>query len=107
MKSLPICLLLCVLSSAVAPAHLAGASPSSAASMQRKTSKLKGTIKSVGAESAVIVPADNKQTEITFRLTSSTEKTGSLSSGDAVEVEYYFEQGQRVATALAGKASAR
>lgn len=78
-----------------------------AVATQRSTSKLKGTLKSLDATSAVVVPADNKNAEITFQVTAATQKTGAVAVGDVVEVAYYFEQGRRVATALTGKASGR
>ncbi|MCC7009644.1 MAG: hypothetical protein IT184_12615 [Acidobacteria bacterium] len=71
----------------------------------RRTSTLRGTIKSVDDATAVIVPAENKKTEVPFKLTPGTAKTGACGAGDTVTVSYYFEQGQRVATALAGKTS--
>lgn len=76
-----------------------------AAAQARRVSSLKGVIKSINDTQAVIVPNDNNKVEVTFQLTSETAKTGAVAAGDNVTVSYYFEKTQRIATALAGKAS--
>src|SRR5262245_41995877 len=73
----------------------------------KRTSTSKGIIKSLNDTTIVILPADNRNMEVTFKLTSATTRSGELSTGEVVTVTYYFEQGQRVATLLAGKATAK
>src|SRR5262245_2365261 len=73
----------------------------------KKTSTSKGIIKSLNDSAIVILPADDRNMEVTFRVTSATTRTGELSTGEIVTVTYYFEQGQRVATVLTGKANAK
>jgi hypothetical protein len=74
------------------------------AAQARRTSQLKGVIKSVGDDAVVVVPNENKKAEITFKVTAETARTGSLEAGNPVTVNYYFEKTDRVATALTGTA---
>jgi hypothetical protein len=71
------------------------------------TTTLKGTIKTIDQSSVVLVPSGSKSGEVTFQLTPSVKRSGDLAAGGAVTVTYYYEKGQRVVTALAGKASAK
>ena len=88
----------------VTAAEYAG-EPAVQAAQARRTSALKGVIKSVTDQAVVIVPNENNKVEVTFKVTSETTRTGAVAAGDAVTVSYYFEQAQRVATAVAGKAN--
>jgi hypothetical protein len=67
------------------------------------TGTLKGTIKSINDNQLVLTPSNKKNGEISFDLTASVTRTGSLAPGEAVSVSYYFSNGKRVATAIAGK----
>jgi hypothetical protein len=67
----------------------------------------KGVIKKLDDATVVIVPEDNRNVEVPFKVTSATTKSGALTAGEAVTVTYYFEQGQRVATQLAGRATGK
>ena len=79
-------------------------SPDSSSALQApRVSKLKGTIKSLDATAAIVVLGDTNKSEISFQVSSATEKVGALESGASVEVSYYFSDGKRVATALTGK----
>ena len=69
-----------------------------------RTSLLKGVIKSIDDSAVVVVPNENKDVEVSFKISSGTTRTGAVATGDEVTVSYHFEQTQRVATALAGKA---
>jgi hypothetical protein len=108
MKSFPVFLVIIAFFVGVVPYQsLAATRDTPSTLLQRQTSKLKGSIKSIDTASAVIVPSDNKRGEIAFRLTATTERSGSVASGDVIEVVYYFDQGQRVATALIGKTASQ
>jgi hypothetical protein len=69
-----------------------------------RVATLKGVIKSIDDASAVVVPNENKKAEVTFKVTPETTRTGAVAAGEEVTVSYRFEQTQRVATALTGKA---
>jgi len=64
---------------------------------------LKGVIKSIDDSAAVIVPNENKNAEIAFKVTSDTTRTGAVAVGNEVVVSYRFEKAERIATALTGK----
>ena len=79
-------------------------SPDSSSALQApRVSKLKGTMKSLDATAAIVVLGDTNKSEISFQVSSATEKVGALENGASVEVSYYFSDGRRVATALTGK----
>ena len=69
----------------------------------RQGARMKGTLKSIDATSAVVVPSDNKKAEITFEITPTTERSGALAAGAQVEVVYVFADSKRVAKQLIGK----
>ena len=69
-----------------------------------RASLVKGVVKSIDDSALVLVPNENKKMEVTFKVTSATTKTGAVATGDEITVSYHFEQSQRVATSLAGKA---
>ena len=69
------------------------------------TTTMKGVIKTISDTSVVIVPATNKKAEVAFDLTSSVKREGALASGDDVAITYYYENGKRVVTEVAGKAT--
>ena len=68
------------------------------------TTTLKGVIKSIDQQAIVLVPAGKSSAEVTFDLTPSVKRNGTIAAGDSVEVVYYYEAGKRVVTELDGKA---
>jgi hypothetical protein len=87
----------------VTAAEYAGVDQVEAAAQTKRTSSLKGVIKSIDDSAVVVVPNENKRVEVTFKVTSETTRSGAVAAGDEITVSYHFEQTQRVATALAGK----
>ena len=85
------------------PTAMAISPDSSSALQSPRVSKLKGTIESLDATAAIVVLGDSNKSEISFQVSSATEKVGALENGASVEVSYYFSDGKRVATALTGK----
>jgi hypothetical protein len=71
------------------------------------TTTLKGVIKKIDDSSIVVSPSTNKNAEVEFDLTSSAKREGALAAGDTVTITYYYENGKRVVTNLAGKAAAK
>jgi hypothetical protein len=74
-----------------------------AAAQAPRAAVLKGVIKSIDDSAVVVVPNENKKSELTFKITSATTRTGAVAAGDEITVSYHFEQSARVATSLAGK----
>jgi len=77
--------------------------PVALAAQAPRTAVLKGVIKSIDDSAAVIVPNENKNAEIAFKVTSDTTRTGAVGVGNEVVVSYRFEKAERIATALTGK----
>ncbi len=99
---------------AAAVASLVGAAPvggfvveARSAQSSPATTTMKGVIKTINETSIVVVPATNKKAEVTFDLTSSSKREGALTAGDPVAITYYYENGKRVVTDLAGKSTAK
>jgi hypothetical protein len=66
---------------------------------------MKGVIKSIDDNTNVLVPSSNKNAEVTFQLTADAKRSGELAAGGQVAVTYYYDKGQRIVTAVAGKTS--
>ena len=71
------------------------------------TTTMKGVIKTINETSIVLTPSSNKNAEVTFQLTATARRTGTLAAGENVSVTYYYENGARVVTTLIGKDAAK
>ena len=95
-----------VLASAVAGSAQSGSTSvqqTQVAQSAPQTTTMKGVIKTIGDTSIVLTPSANKKVDVTFELTAAAKRTGALAAGDTVSVTYYYENGARVVTSLAGK----
>jgi hypothetical protein len=97
---------------AIAMATAAGMTMTAAGTAEARTAQtapittsLKGVIKSIDDKEVVIAPSNNKTGEVEFDLTSSAKREGELAPGDQVTITYYYENGKRVVTDVAGKAA--
>jgi Cu/Ag efflux protein CusF len=95
-------------------AAMSGVMPAATAVAHAKTAQsapltttMKGVIKKIDDASIVVSPSTNKNAEVTFDLTSAAKREGALAAGDAVTITYYYENGKRIVTSVAGKASAK
>ena len=96
----------------IAPALTLAASQGSTPSKSTQTKSSKpaapathattGVVKSVDDTSLVVSKPGNKdpKKDMSFTLTSSTEKKGTLAAGAAVQVRYKTENGKNIATAV-------
>jgi hypothetical protein len=99
---------------ALTMAAMSGVMPAATAVAHAKTAQsapltttMKGVIKKIDDASIVVSPSTNKNAEVTFDLTSAAKREGALAAGDAVTITYYYENGKRIVTSVAGKASAK
>ena len=81
------------------PAPNAAAKPAAAA-----THSVQGVVKSVDASSLVISKSGKKGGEMTFKLDSTTQRDGSITTGQPVSVRYRMDGSSMVATAVNAEA---
>lgn len=73
---------------------------SSAKSTTPATHSVQGVVKSVDASSLVITKSGKKGGDMSFKLDSSTQKDGSITTGSTVSVRYHMDGSSMVATAV-------
>ena len=81
------------------PAASPAAKPASTA-----THSVQGVVKSVDASSLVITKSGKKGEEMSFKLDSSTQRDGSITTGSPVSIRYRMDGSSMVATAVNGEA---
>jgi len=64
------------------------------------TTTMSGVVKSVDDSSMVMTRSNAKGPEQTFHLNASTTRKGKLVPGDVVNVQYFLDHGQKVATVV-------
>jgi hypothetical protein len=62
----------------------------------------KGVIKSIDDTSVSLAPDDNKKATISFQLTPSVKRSGTLAAGEKAAVTYYEEEARNVVVELKG-----
>ena len=80
-------------------AKSAAAKPAAAA-----THSVQGVVKSVDASSLVITKSGKKGGDMTFKLDSTTQRDGSITTGSPVSVRYRMDGSSMVATAVNAEA---
>ena len=68
------------------------------------THSVQGVVKSVDASSLVITKSGKKGSDMTFKLDSTTQKDGSITTGSPVSVRYRMDGSSMVATAVNAEA---
>ena len=81
------------------PAPSPAAKPASTA-----THSVQGVVKSVDAASLVITKSGKKSEEMSFKLDSSTQRDGSITTGSPVSIRYRMDGSSMVATAVNAEA---
>ncbi len=84
------------------PAQSTAAKP--AAAKPAATHSVQGVVKSVDASSLVITKSGKKGSDMTFKLDSTTQKDGSITTGSPVSVRYRMDGSSMVATAVNAEA---
>jgi len=94
--------------SGIAFAQTSKPAPSTAAKPAKSTSaathSVQGVVKSVDASSLVITKSGKKGGDMTFKLDSTTQKDGSITTGSPVSVRYRMDGSSMVATAVNAEA---
>ena len=75
-----------------------------AKSTSAATHSVQGVVKSVDASSLVITKSGKKGGDMTFKLDSTTQKDGSITTGSPVSVRYRMDGSAMVATAVNAEA---
>src|SRR5262245_2588091 len=95
-----------VLASGVAFAQTAQPAPNAAAKpAAAATHSVQGVVKSVDASSLVITKSGKKGGDMTFKLDTTTQRDGSITTGTPVSVRYRMDGSSMVATAVNAEAS--
>jgi hypothetical protein len=85
-------------------AQSTAAKPAAAKSTSAATHSVQGVVKSVDASSLVITKSGKKGGDMTFKLDSTTQKDGSITTGSPVSVRYRMDGSSMVATAVNAEA---
>jgi hypothetical protein len=85
--------------------HYSSTIVNAAAQTAPATATRKGVIKKLDDTTLILQPADAKNTEATYTLSSETKRTGRLAAGEEVVISYHYERGKVIVTAVAGKSS--
>jgi hypothetical protein len=75
---------------------------SSSATKPAATHSVKGVVKSIDTSSLVITPSGKK--DMSFKLDSTTQRDGSITTGTPVSVRYHMDGSSMVATAVNAEA---
>jgi hypothetical protein len=80
------------------------AKPAAAKPAAAATHSVQGVVKSVDASSLVITKSGKKGGDMTFKLDSTTQRDGSITTGSPVSVRYRMDGSSMVATAVNAEA---